>query len=78
MESKYHVGERENFIYFTSNDVSFKLYYNKYCTILTKVIRCAKKLHYNNMILNAKNKMKTTWQIINKEAQITSAGQFLL
>jgi hypothetical protein len=31
----------------------------KYCSVLTKVIIKAKQLHYNNMILRAKNKMKT-------------------
>ena len=51
----------------SSSDYDLKLYYKKYCAILTKVIRKAKKLYYDNLILSAKNKMKTTWQIINKE-----------
>jgi hypothetical protein len=38
---------------------------------LTKVIRNAKKLHYNNIILRSKNKMKSTWKIINSEKGIT-------
>ena len=29
--------------------------------MLTKVIRNAKKLHYNSIILGSKNKMKSTW-----------------
>jgi len=60
--------KRELYIlYRTSKDNSLKLYYKKYCAILTKIIQYAKKHYYNNMILNSKNKMKATWQIINKE-----------
>jgi hypothetical protein len=51
----------------THKDYDLKLYYKKYCAILTTVIRNAKKLHYNNIILRANNKMKTTWKIINRE-----------
>jgi hypothetical protein len=35
--------------------------------VLSKVILAAKKLHYNKIILNSKNKMKSTWKIINEE-----------
>ena len=28
---------------------------------------CGKKLHYNKIICNSKNKMKSTWKIINEE-----------
>ena len=38
---------------------------------IPKVIRSAKKLHYNNIILKSKNKMKSTWKIINNEKGIT-------
>ena len=51
----------------TQNDYALKLYYKKYCSILTKVIRNAKILHYNDIILRANNKIKTTWKIINRE-----------
>jgi len=54
-----------------SNNYNLKLYYKKYCSILTKVICNAKKLHCNNIILQSKNKMKTTWQIINRERRIS-------
>jgi len=50
-----------------SNNYNLKLNYKKYCSILTKVIRSAKKLHYNNIITHSKNKMRSTWQIIHKE-----------
>jgi hypothetical protein len=51
----------------SSDDLTLKLYYKKYCHILTKVIRSAKTLYYRNMILKSKNKMKTIWKIINNE-----------
>jgi hypothetical protein len=38
---------------------NLKMYYKKYCSILTRVICNPKKLHYNNIILRSKNKMKT-------------------
>jgi hypothetical protein len=50
-----------------SNNHKLKTYYKKYCSVLTKIIRSAKKLHYNNIIARSKNKMKSTWQIIHKE-----------
>ena len=50
-----------------SNDVNFKIYYKQYCKVLSKVICAAKKLHYNKIICNSKNKMKSTWKIINEE-----------
>ena len=54
-----------------SNNHNLKLYYKKYCLVLTRVIRNAKKLHYNNIILRSKNKIKSTWKIINSEKGIT-------
>jgi hypothetical protein len=44
-----------------------KLYYKKYCKILPKVIKEAKKLYYMEItsITKSKNKMKTTWNIIH-------------
>jgi len=52
--------------YRVSND-NLKLYYQQYCKILSKVIRVARKLHYDKMILNSENKMETTWKIIKRE-----------
>ena len=49
------------------NNYNLKQYYKKYCKILTNVIRKAKNLYYNNIILRSKNKIKTTWKIINSE-----------
>ena len=50
-----------------SNDLNLKIYYKRYCAMLSKVILTAKKLHYNKIILGSKNKMKSTWKIINEE-----------
>jgi hypothetical protein len=30
------------------------------------VIKLAKKIHYNNLLVNSSNKTKTTWNIINE------------
>jgi len=48
-----------------SNDNEIKKHYKKYCRILTDVIKLAKKVHYNNPLVNSSNKTKTTWNIIN-------------
>jgi hypothetical protein len=47
-----------------SNDPDLKRYYKIYCKILSIVIKAAKKLHYNRLISNSNNKLKTTWNII--------------
>jgi hypothetical protein len=44
-----------------------KLYHKSYCRILRKVIREAKRLHYNKSITSAENRIKTTWHIIDRE-----------
>jgi Notch-like protein len=43
------------------------LYYRKYCKTLAKVIKEAKKVYYDSVILKSHNKIKTTWSIIKKE-----------
>ena len=58
--------------YRVSNDNNLKLYYEQYCTILSKVIRAVKKLHYDKMNLNSKNKMETTWKITETETGKTN------
>jgi hypothetical protein len=49
----------------TSPDI--KWYYKRYCNILSKVSKEAKKGYYDNQIKNSTNKNKTTWNIVNKE-----------
>jgi hypothetical protein len=47
-----------------SNNPDLKCYYKTYCKILSSVIIAAKKLHYNRLISNSNNEMKTTGNII--------------
>jgi hypothetical protein len=56
-----------------NNDkLSIKVYYNRYCKILNKVIIAAKKMAYDKCIKKSYNKLKTTWKIINTETGRTS------
>jgi hypothetical protein len=50
-----------------NEDVSIKLYYKKYCKILSKVIIAAKRMAHDNHNKKSHNKMRTTWKIINTE-----------
>jgi len=59
-------------LYRHSNDLNLKIYYKRHCTVLSKVILTAKKLHYNKIILGSKNKMKSTWKIINEKGKTKS------
>jgi hypothetical protein len=47
-----------------SNDTKLTENYKLYCTIVYKI---AKKLYYDKIIVNSKNKMKTTWNVIKSE-----------
>jgi hypothetical protein len=47
-----------------SNDTNLKDNYKLYCKMLSKIIKVIKKLEYDCIILNSKNKMKTTGNII--------------
>lgn len=40
-------------------------YYKKYRTVYRRVIRAAKKMHYNDLIQGSQNKVRTAWNIIN-------------
>jgi len=50
-----------------SNNSKLKAHYKSYCLILSKVIKVAKQLYYNNKISKSNNKIKTTWDIIKIE-----------
>jgi len=41
-----------------------------YTKILSMVIRKAKIIEHDKLILNSYNKVKTTWDIINRESEI--------
>jgi len=47
-----------------SNNSKLKAHYKSDCLILSKVIKPAKQLHYNNKISKSNNKIRTTWNII--------------
>jgi hypothetical protein len=42
-------------------------YYKTYCKIQTKVMKTAKRHHFNNLIKHSKNKTKTTWNMVKAE-----------
>jgi hypothetical protein len=44
----------------------YTIFYNKHC-IFIYVIKEAKRLYYDNQILDSTNKIKTTWKIVNLE-----------
>ena len=48
-------------------DKNLKNQYKNYCKILSNVIKAAKKMHNDELILKSKNRIKTTWGIIKKE-----------
>jgi hypothetical protein len=50
-----------------SNSPILNTYYKNYCKILTRVINKAKKMAYDKQIKYSKNKVRTTWRIINNE-----------
>jgi hypothetical protein len=50
-----------------SNNSKLKAHYKSYCLILSKVIKAAKQIYYNNKIFKSNNKIQTTWDIIKME-----------
>jgi len=66
--------QKEPFLIFrNSNDPNFTKYYNRYCRILTNVIKIAK--NYNNILTCSDNKNKTTWNIIKHTSYIKPNSQ---
>ncbi|VEN33991.1 unnamed protein product, partial [Callosobruchus maculatus] len=53
-----------------TGDVALKEYYRHYKKVYARVLRAAKRLHYNKVILNAKNKTKTAWNIIKQNKNL--------
>ena len=51
-----------------NNNPTATLYHKKYSKILAAVIKKAKHMDYDKLILNSCNKIKTTWNIINTES----------
>jgi hypothetical protein len=48
-------------------DIRLKSYYKKYCTILAKVTKEAKKPRNYKLTSKSENTIQTTWKIIKKE-----------
>jgi DNA polymerase IIIc chi subunit len=55
--------------------MKLKMYYKRYCSILRKTIRRAKKLYYNELIAKSENKNKMTWQIVKNLTRKTQNSQ---
>jgi len=51
----------------SNNNAPLASYYREYSKILSMVIRKAKIIEHDKLILNSHNKVKTTHGIINKE-----------
>jgi uncharacterized pyridoxamine 5'-phosphate oxidase family protein len=51
-----------------NNNATLASYYRDYTKILSMVIRKAKRIEHDKLILNSHNEVKTTWDIINKES----------
>jgi hypothetical protein len=71
-ELKYLAGIRGAYIYIyiysaRSNNPLIKAYYNKYCKVLSRVIKEAKRQYYSRSIEKSHNKIKTIWNIIKCE-----------
>jgi len=62
-----HKRELYNKLKNNNNNATLACYYKDYSKILSKVIKVAKKMEYDKLILNSCNKAKTTRDIINKE-----------
>jgi len=50
-----------------SNNSKLKAHYKSFCLILSKIIKGAKQLYYNNKISKSNNKINATWDIIKTE-----------
>jgi hypothetical protein len=51
-----------------SNNPQMRTQFNKYCKILSRVIKEAKRQHYCRLIDKADNKVKTAWNIMKHES----------
>jgi hypothetical protein len=64
-ELKYLASIKGAYIYSkSSNNPHMRAYYIKYCKILNRVIKVAKRQHYCGLIAKSDNKIKSTWNII--------------
>jgi hypothetical protein len=52
-----------------------KICHQKYCKILTQVIREAKHIHCNKQISKADNKVRTIWEIVKDKTSKHSTAE---
>jgi len=50
----------------TNDPLPKKDYYEKYCAVLRRIIKEAKRLHCNNLIKGSANQIKATWNTIRE------------
>ncbi|PNF31115.1 hypothetical protein B7P43_G15693 [Cryptotermes secundus] len=50
-----------------THHIKIREYYSCYCSILRRVIRKAKEMYYNEMLMKSTNKSEMSWKIINNE-----------
>jgi predicted oxidoreductase (fatty acid repression mutant protein) len=73
---KISCKHKRNLYAFTNNNKA-KAHYTKYCKIIIKAIKEARKQHYCRLIAISNNKMKKTWNVIKKETgKVHSVEQF--
>jgi len=61
--------KNKKYFYITSrdtNDPREKDYYEKYCAVLRRIIKEAKRLHCNNLIKRSANQIKAKWNTIRE------------
>ena len=61
-----------------TNNSKIKNYYKTYWKVLSKVIKTAKRHHFNNLIKRSKNKTKTMWNIVKAETNTRDSKDKLL
>jgi len=69
----------KKFLHITSKTTScskIKVHCIQYCSMLSKIIRKAKEIYYNEFLSLSTNKSKTSWNIINNEIGTASSKKF--
>jgi hypothetical protein len=61
----------------STNDKKLKNYYLKYSKILSKIIRTAKTLYYNNKFMHAHNRTKATWKVIKEDMEVNNGKKMI-
>nr|CAH7732166.1 unnamed protein product [Callosobruchus chinensis] len=61
-------NDRLHYLYKLSKagDIFLKDYYRSYKRVYARVLRAAKRLYYNKLIINAKNQTRSAWKVINQ------------